>query len=103
MVIHVDNYKWSFSQQLYIKITIFDNYVLEWWKIGQFFFPFFLNDGNKNNSWHTPKFFERLKCESEGENNGRNSKSTFLNSKHFKGKKGLLKFQNENLDEWQMG
>ncbi len=30
--------------------------------------------------WHTPKLFERLRCESEGENNGRMSWGMLFNS-----------------------
>jgi hypothetical protein len=36
--------------------------------------------------WHTPTFFERLKCESKSENNEKKSCGMFCNLQHFDGK-----------------
>ncbi len=33
-----------------------------------------------------PTFFERLKCESKSENNGRKNWDTFFNAQHFQGR-----------------
>jgi hypothetical protein len=41
----------------------------------------------------TPKLLEKLKCEYENENSGRRSWGMFLDSQHFKGKKGVLEVQ----------
>jgi hypothetical protein len=41
--------------------------------------------------WHTPKFFERLKCKSQNENNGRRkSCGMVFGSKHFGDKRDML-------------
>jgi hypothetical protein len=45
MVIDHKNYKWSPDWQLCIKMIIFNNYVLKWWKFGFLLFgPFLGND-----------------------------------------------------------
>jgi hypothetical protein len=50
MVVDHDNYKLSHGRQLYARMTIFDNYVLQWWKFRQKKNSSFFCDGNSNNS-----------------------------------------------------
>jgi len=45
-------------------------------------------------TWCTPKFIERFKCESKGENNGkRKSWGTLFSSQHFEGKKSVMELR----------
>ncbi len=46
MVHDHDNYKWSPGWQLCARMTIFDYYVLKWWKFGQFVFLSFFGNGS---------------------------------------------------------
>jgi len=44
--------------------------------------------------WHTFKFFERLKCKSQSEYNGRrNSCGMVLGLEHFEDKRGVLEIR----------
>jgi hypothetical protein len=46
----IDNYKLSHGQQLCAKMTIFYNYVLQWWKFRFLKNSSFFCDGNSNSS-----------------------------------------------------
>ncbi len=43
--------------------------------------------------WHTPKLFERFKCEFKNENNRKKNWGTLFSLQHFGGKRGMLDLQ----------
>ncbi len=54
----------------------------------------FHKSGDEEANWCTPKLFERLKCEFEGENNRRRkSWDTFPSLQHSENKRDMLELQ----------
>ncbi len=62
-----------------------NNFKLKWnySKLASTFFHSHFLDHPFVSYWCTPKLFERFKCKSENENNGRKNQGMFLNLQHF--------------------